>query len=100
MNRRSILRLFGFGAAAAVVPMAAVEDLIPSIGTPELIPWVAPAGNTILTVHEITKEALKVWNHSNNLLEFITRSPELDESLFKVGDTIRIHTPVEFKVRA
>ena len=105
MNRRSILKFFGFGAVAAVVPAAAVEELIPVIGTPELVPWVAmhpaPFSNQLMTIHEITKEALKLWNHKNQVfVEMVSRdfSQHIDGQL-KVGETVRFRVPERYTVR-
>ena len=59
-------------------------------------------GNTILTPTAVTREALRVLHQKLNFVGTITR--EYDDSFAKsgakIGDTLKIRLPNEYKVRS
>jgi hypothetical protein len=57
--------------------------------------------NTILTINQITREAVRLWKNSNAFLQNIDRQydDEFAKSGAKIGSSLRIRLPNDFTVR-
>ena len=58
--------------------------------------------NTILTINQITREAVRLWKNSNAFLQNIDRQydSEFGKSGGKIGSALRIRLPNDFTVRS
>lgn len=58
--------------------------------------------NTILTINQITREAIRLWRNSNAFLQNIDRQydDQFSKSGAKIGTTLRIRLPNDFTVRS
>ncbi len=59
------------------------------------------AGNNILTIGGITREAIRLWKNSNAFLEHIDRQFDKDYAVSdaKIGENLRIRLPSDYTVR-
>ena len=100
MNRRGFLTaMLAAGAAPAIVKAANImpiftrrDDL--GLLVPQLGPYdvaVPVYGNRLLTIEEITREALRVI-HQN--MTFISSTNRIYDKQFSIGDTIKIRRPL------
>lgn len=101
LSRRGFLG--GLAAALAAPAIVAAPSLMP-IRAPALV--LAPSGllvprrNPLLTIGMITREAVKLWVNSNELLRNI--AAEWDDEFYnshaEIGTSLRIRLPADFKL--
>ena len=99
MNRRGFLGgILALGAAPAIVRADALMKVVPrdlpfelSFTTADMV--MPPGGNTILTMEEITREALRVFNHHIGLMKSI--DPDFAQQWG--GTTVKIRRPPSYR---
>lgn len=101
MNRRGFLKVLGIGAAAATTgAIALVEE---ELWTPSRTFFLPPAGgwgNRLLTVQQITNEALRILANEMNFTEVVERAYS---EAFRTGTgtySIRVGRPPRYALQA
>lgn len=99
MNRRGFL--LGLGASALAAPAVVKAASLMPVKAPPLIapprrlyPGYGP-GNNLLTIDQITREAIRLWLNSN---EFIRHMNFEYDKTFEVGTSLRVRLPGNFVI--
>lgn len=94
MDRRSFLRMLGFGTVAAAAAATSVLDLERMLWVPgERTIFIPPVGNT-LPLDWVTREGLRILQNNLTLLAKVNR--EYSVEYLGVGEKIDIHLPRRF----
>lgn len=92
ISRRSLFR--GLGAILAAPAVAKVASLIPPVEA------VRMRSLDYLKAQHITRDAIRLWSQSNSFLYIVNNQfdEEFGKSGAKVGSTLRIRLPSDYRV--
>lgn len=98
LSRRGLIA--GIGALIAAPAIVKASSLMPVTGgivtRPALVRW-PYAGKSLLTINQITREAIKLFCNSNQFIQNIDRQYDAKFAP-AIGTTLRIRMPTGFRV--
>lgn len=109
LSRRGLLGgLLAVVSAPAIVRVESLMVLPAKIIAPEPVLWlmeektteVWASGNSLLTIEQITREAIKLFTNSNAFLQSLDEqyNREFATVQARIGDTLQIRLPTDFAI--